>query len=184
MKQPMDKLRFFTADGASVNSGVLNGIPEVLMRRHPNMLLVFIWCIGHVLNLCLISFSKTIAKHDMDIFKHISRVGSYLNLNKANFREALEELKAADTTLIRKGEPGRFASFCQPIREMVERWGTLQQLADRMVAQSVSKKRKPKQIPPPPTPPPVPAAAPPVLARRSTRATRCQTNMGCVGVMK
>ena len=158
------------------------------------------WCISHILNLCLIVFSKTIAKHDVDIFKEVARITSYLNLNKANFRGALDDIGAADCTLIRKGEAGRFASFCQPVREMVARWVPLHKAAKEMVSKASKSKHKPEppiaskvgkckareQAEPPAASEPVQghpavvAAAPaPVQPRRSTRANRCTTSMAC-----
>ena len=103
MQQKIEQLRFFIADGASVNAGDKNGIPEVLMRRHPNLLLIFVWCLAHVLNLCLICFAKVIAANDTDIYQRTTTITSYLRLNKANFVDVLKAVGAATHTLIQKG---------------------------------------------------------------------------------
>ena len=176
MALEIEKWRFFVADGASVNSGCHEGIPELVMRRHPKANIHFLWCIMHILNLCFTAFANKIAEMDCDIYGEISRITSYLNINKMNFRTVLREIGAEDVTLIAKGERGRFASFCAPVGDLVDRWPSLQSTAEVMVADCKEKKQQKQKPAPKAKPAPAPPAKP---ARCSSRATRCVKNMGC-----
>ena len=49
----VSRWRFHLGDGASTNSGTKGGIAEVVMGLFASALVIYIWCLFHILNLCL-----------------------------------------------------------------------------------------------------------------------------------
>ena len=126
--------RFFIADGASTNRGCEMGIPERAMQEDALLLVIYIWCFPHLLNLCLCEMSSAIAELDIDIFAEAHRLTAYLRINRAEVRQLLEEtLTEGDSTShIAVGEKGRFCSFTAPLQDVKDRWEHLQRAAARM----------------------------------------------------